>query len=256
MLIRTWNLYHGNSSPPRRAAFLDQMIELATADDPDVLCVQEVPAWALSRFTVGDVAARPPLGRSAGRVVTDLHHGLLRSAVAGQGNAVQVSPRLTVLEPQPADPEPALVPDGARRAPSGLGSSTRLAWAKERRVAQAVRLRAADGRTLLVCNVHCTSSRRPPPPGRGAAARRGVRVLGRRRRRRRRAGRRFQRHDRGVARAALTRDEPSGASRRPAPASITSSCAERPPGPSGSGRRPIVSTVTSSCRIMRRWRWS
>ena len=26
-------------------------------------------------------------------------------------------------------------------------------------MAQAVRLRAADGRTLLVCNVHCTSSR-------------------------------------------------------------------------------------------------
>ena len=44
------------------ASFLDEMIELATADDPDVLCVQEVPAWALGRFTVGDVAARPTLG--------------------------------------------------------------------------------------------------------------------------------------------------------------------------------------------------
>ena len=75
MLVRTWNLYHGNSSPPRRHAFLDEMIELATADDPDVLCLQEVPAWALPRFTAADVAARPIFGASVGRALTDLHHG-------------------------------------------------------------------------------------------------------------------------------------------------------------------------------------
>jgi endonuclease/exonuclease/phosphatase family metal-dependent hydrolase len=157
VLIRTWNLYHGNSSPPRRVAFLDRMIELAIADDPDVLCLQEVPAWALSRFTVGDVAARPPLGRSLGRVVTDLHHGLLRSAVAGQGNAVQVSPRLTVLDRSrlTLNPRPFRT---AKAHALGLGLSTRIAWAKERRVAQAVRVRTADERTVLVCNVHCTSS--------------------------------------------------------------------------------------------------
>jgi endonuclease/exonuclease/phosphatase family metal-dependent hydrolase len=157
VLIRTWNLYHGNSSPPRRGAFLDRMLELATVDDPDVLCVQEVPAWALSRFTIGDVAARPPLGRFFGRLVTDLHHGLLRSAVAGQGNAVQVSSRLTVLGRSrlTLNPRPFRV---VQARALGLGPSTRFAWAKERRVAQAVRLRAADGRTLLVCNVHCTSS--------------------------------------------------------------------------------------------------
>src|SRR5471030_3314580 len=133
------------------------MIELATADDPDVLCLQEVPAWALSRFTVGDVAARPPLGRSVGWMVTDLHHGLLRSAVAGQGNAVQVSPRVTVLDRSwlTLNPRPFRT---AEAHALGLGVSTRFAWAKERRVAQAVRLRTADGRTVLVCNVHCTSS--------------------------------------------------------------------------------------------------
>jgi endonuclease/exonuclease/phosphatase family metal-dependent hydrolase len=157
VLIRTWNLYHGNSWPPRRVAFLDQMIELATADDPDVLCLQEVPAWALSRFTAGEVAARPILGRSAGRRVTELHHGLLRSAVAGQGNAVRVSTRLSVLDRTRLILNPRPFRAATARA-LGLGLSTRLAWAKERRVAQAVRLRAADERTMLVCNVHCTSS--------------------------------------------------------------------------------------------------
>ena len=157
MLIRTWNLYHGNSSPPQRRAFLDEMIRLATADDPDVLCVQEVPAWALPRFTAGKLAARPLLGAAAGRALTDLNHGLLRSAFAGQGNAIHVSPRLTVLERRssPLNP-PTFRAQKARDL--ALGLRARLEWAKERRVAQAVRVRDSDGRTMLVCNVHCTSS--------------------------------------------------------------------------------------------------
>ena len=57
MLIRSWNLFHGNTVPPQRQAFLDEMLRRATADEPDVLCLQELPAWALTRFTVGDVAA-------------------------------------------------------------------------------------------------------------------------------------------------------------------------------------------------------
>ena len=67
MLVRTWNLFHGNALPPQRHSFLDAMVRLATADDPDVLCVQEAPARALGRFTVGDVAARPALGCSPPR---------------------------------------------------------------------------------------------------------------------------------------------------------------------------------------------
>jgi endonuclease/exonuclease/phosphatase family metal-dependent hydrolase len=39
----------------------------------------------------------------------------------------------------------------------GLRTVVRLAWARERRVVQALRLQAADGRTFLVANLHCTS---------------------------------------------------------------------------------------------------
>jgi endonuclease/exonuclease/phosphatase family metal-dependent hydrolase len=45
------------------------------------------------------------------------------------------------------------------RAALGLDRVTRLAWAKERRIVQAVRLEHEDGRTFLVANTHCTSSR-------------------------------------------------------------------------------------------------
>jgi endonuclease/exonuclease/phosphatase family metal-dependent hydrolase len=162
VLVRTWNLFHGNSSPPRRRAYLDEMLGLVTADDPDVLLLQEVPAFALGRFTAGDVAARPgigpvPIGAAAGRRLTELHHGLLRSAFSGQGNAIQVSPRLEVIDRKLLTLNPARFRRQAARSLS-LGPTARLAWAKERRIAQALRLRTADGQTLTVCNVHCTSA--------------------------------------------------------------------------------------------------
>ena len=47
MLVRSWNLFHGNTLPPGRRSRLEEMVRLATADRPDVLCLQEVPLWAL-----------------------------------------------------------------------------------------------------------------------------------------------------------------------------------------------------------------
>jgi endonuclease/exonuclease/phosphatase family metal-dependent hydrolase len=161
VLVRTWNLFHGNTVPPRRQAFLDEMVSLATADDPDVLCLQEVPAWALGRFTAGDVAARPRIGpvpctATIGKHLTGVNHGVLRSAFSGQGNAMQVSPRLRVLSHDRLTLNPRRFRDAqARRL--RLGLVARLAWAKERRVVQALRLADAGGRTYVVANTHCTS---------------------------------------------------------------------------------------------------
>jgi endonuclease/exonuclease/phosphatase family metal-dependent hydrolase len=94
MLVRTWNLFHGNASPPERRAFLRQMIELVTGDRPDVVCLQELPVWALRHLetwsgmhATGAVARRPLLPLGA-RAVTALNHGLLRSAVAGEADAI------------------------------------------------------------------------------------------------------------------------------------------------------------------------
>ena len=101
LLVRTWNLFHGNALPPERRAYLREMIELVTADDPDVVCLQEVPAWALGRLeewsgmqALGAVAAPPRLGSAElGRRITELHHGILRSAVTGEGLAILVARR-------------------------------------------------------------------------------------------------------------------------------------------------------------------
>lgn len=167
MLVRTWNVFHGNTKPPQRHAFLDDMLALAVADAPDVVCLQEVPAWALPLLddwsgyaSVGDVAARPTLGplpstARLGRVLTDVHHGWFRSAFSGQANAVLVSPRLRLLEHR-------MLVLNARRfrvhqaRVLGLDVIARLAWGKERRVCQMLRLRE-DERTFLLANLHATS---------------------------------------------------------------------------------------------------
>jgi endonuclease/exonuclease/phosphatase family metal-dependent hydrolase len=171
VLVRSWNLFHGNTKPPGRRAFLDEMVELATADDPDVLCLQEVPAWALGRFTIGDVAARSTIGplpipRGVGRALTDLHHGLLRSAFAGQGNAIQLSPRLRATAHWVLTLNTRRFRDAQARE-LGLSTVDRLAWGKERRIVQAVRTVAGDGRSYLVANMHCTGH---PSGGRVADA--------------------------------------------------------------------------------------
>jgi endonuclease/exonuclease/phosphatase family metal-dependent hydrolase len=94
MLVRTWNLFHGNASPPERRAFLRQMIELVTRDRPDVVCLQELPVWALdhlerwSGMHVSGAVARPPVVPLGARGVTALHHGLFRSAVTGEADAI------------------------------------------------------------------------------------------------------------------------------------------------------------------------
>jgi endonuclease/exonuclease/phosphatase family metal-dependent hydrolase len=108
VLVRSWNLFHGNTMPPRRRAYLREMIDLVTADRPDIVCLQELPGWALGR--VGRWAGmtelivwtkRPTLGplpshARVGRALTAPHHGIIRSAFAGQGNAILLAPGLTV----------------------------------------------------------------------------------------------------------------------------------------------------------------
>jgi endonuclease/exonuclease/phosphatase family metal-dependent hydrolase len=167
LLVRTWNLFHGNTRPPGRRAYLEEMVRLASADRPDVLCLQELPVWSLAELAawsgmtaVADVAQRPmfgpiPWSAELGRIVTELHHGLFRSAFTGQANAILLDTALTVADHRHV----VLNPWRLRRAQArrlGLGIVPRLAWAAERRICQAVRVQRPEG-TLLVGNLHATS---------------------------------------------------------------------------------------------------
>jgi endonuclease/exonuclease/phosphatase family metal-dependent hydrolase len=167
VLVRTWNVFHGNTQPPERKAFLSEMIGLVTADRPAVVLVQELPVWSLGRLggwsgmkPVGDVAARPLLGsnRAAlglGKAITDLNHGFFRSALTGEANAILVAldfriehHRTLVLNPLTFRLRE------ARRL--GLRLLDVAGWGKNRRVCQALRL-ANDRGTLVVANLHATT---------------------------------------------------------------------------------------------------
>ena len=143
------------------------MVRLASADGPDIVCLQEVPVWALDQLdewsgltAVGDVAQRPRLGpvpstAELGRRITEVHHGLFRSAFTGQANAILLRPGLRVLDHRSIP----LNPHSFRRAQArrlGLGVVPRLVWSKERRVCQAVRVQDGEA-TLVIGNLHATA---------------------------------------------------------------------------------------------------
>jgi endonuclease/exonuclease/phosphatase family metal-dependent hydrolase len=141
LLVRTWNLFHGNTSPPQRRAFLDEMVRLATRDHPDVLCLQELPLWSLSHLedwsgmrALPDVTRRAPLGVLLGRVITSLDHGHFRSGLTGQANAILLSPALRVRE----------------------RSSTALSGSSEPRRCEVARV-ILDERSLVIANAHLDS---------------------------------------------------------------------------------------------------
>ena len=143
LLVRSWNLFHGNTQPPGRASRLHAMIRLATADRPDVLCLQEVPLWALPRLARWSgmrarwvVTKQPWLPDWLGGAITRLHNGLFRSAIAGQANAILLAPGLEPLEHR------TLRIDDRRR---------------EQRWCHAVRLE-----TVVVANLHASNDFRHP----------------------------------------------------------------------------------------------
>src|SRR3954462_8476764 len=96
MLVRTWNVFHGNTYPPHPRAFLREMIELVTHDAPDIVCLQELPLWSLrhlerwSGLRAGSIGARRSRVESArlGGWRTSVKPGLLRSARTGEGYAI------------------------------------------------------------------------------------------------------------------------------------------------------------------------
>jgi endonuclease/exonuclease/phosphatase family metal-dependent hydrolase len=141
LLVRTWNVFHGNAQPPRRRGFLREMIQLASADRPDVLCLQELPVWSLplvDDWAAMDAArsiARRPFVLPGGLAgwITRRHQGFFRSGIAGQANAILVA-RGHGLE--------------------DLGDEQISEHGRERRTVQAVRL----ARGLVVANLHASNS--------------------------------------------------------------------------------------------------
>ena len=155
VLVRTWNVFHGNADPPRRKGFLHRMIEVATVDRPDVLCLQEVPVWALARLEAWSgmrsfgAVTRPPLWLGPLSMwITRAHQGFFRSGLAGQANAILVAEEHDAVD---------------------LGHAPISERGRERRIVQAVRL--AGPPSVVIANLHATNDFRDPGVPRAETAR-------------------------------------------------------------------------------------
>ena len=139
LLVRSWNVFHGRTDPPGRRGYLREMVALATADRPDVLCLQEVPVWALLRLgdwgggmTVVPAITRLPVWPAPlAAWLTRSHEAFFRSALAGQANAIVVRPEHAVED---------------------LGSARISLAGREVRLVSAVRLRST-----VFANLHASN---------------------------------------------------------------------------------------------------
>lgn len=153
LVVRTWNVYHGRTHPPTRRTHLRHMVELVTADRPDVVALQEVPVWALGRIERwSGMAARWAVTVPAlllaplARLLTEVNAAQLRSAVTGQANVVLVGERLRVGEQRLLQLNPE------------VGRWEWLRRGGQQRWCQAVEVRAAGGaHPLVVANLHATN---------------------------------------------------------------------------------------------------
>jgi endonuclease/exonuclease/phosphatase family metal-dependent hydrolase len=161
LLVRTWNVAHGRDRPPAgdthvhlRRKLLREMAALVTADRPQLVLLQEMPAWAgrlLCRVTGMAVAGAVaygahvpflhlPLPLRLGGAFARAFPDVARSQFEGQANALLYDGSLELV--------------AHRREP--LDRRRRLRG--EPRIAQLARLRhRASGRQLAVANVHAFS---------------------------------------------------------------------------------------------------
>jgi endonuclease/exonuclease/phosphatase family metal-dependent hydrolase len=152
VLVRSWNVFHGNTLPPNRRDHLAEMVRLVTADKPDVVCLQELPVWSRRRLegwsgmrAITDVARAPRLPPPLDHLVTSANNGLFRSLFTGQAQAILLRPGLEVEDRSVFVLNPR----------AGLGTG-----AGERRICQIVRLRRPAGDTVVLANLHSTNQAR------------------------------------------------------------------------------------------------
>lgn len=152
LLVRTWNVYHGRTHPVTRQPQLRRMIDLVTADKPDLVALQEVPLWALGKLddwtgmAVRWAVTVPALLLAPlAKLATDLDARRVRSSLTGQANVLLAGPhvelgeqRLLLLNPEVSKWEWLF-----RRGP-------------QQRFVQAVDA-TAYGRAFVAANVHTTN---------------------------------------------------------------------------------------------------
>jgi len=167
VIVRTWNLNRGNSAPPDRHSYLREMVELITTGDPDVVCLQEVPVWALDSIgewtamqAVSSRAARPHLGplrisAGLGHMLSSLDNGKFSRRFAGRGNVILFPAEAKVRSVKAITLNTNVFCE-ERGAQLGLTPKQMRDWEKERRICQLVQYEMPNRRRFIVATLHAT----------------------------------------------------------------------------------------------------
>ena len=145
-------MYHGRTHPVTRQTHLQRMIELVTADKPDLVALQEVPLWSLGKLddwtgmavrwavTVPAILLAP-----LAKLVTDIDARRVRSFLTGQANVLLAGPHVELGEQRLLllNPEVSKWDWLFRRGP-------------QQRFVQAVDV-TAYGQAFVMANVHTTN---------------------------------------------------------------------------------------------------
>ena len=130
LLVRTWNVFHGRTSPPSSALHLEEMVRTVVEDGPDVVAFQEVPVWALDRLEAWSGMTRRPRRRDVAA------RGSARTeADRAEPTTLAIAPHRPGERPAPLPPartgrqaanhplEPGVLQIGRGRAPVGSRSA-------------------------------------------------------------------------------------------------------------------------------------
>jgi endonuclease/exonuclease/phosphatase family metal-dependent hydrolase len=151
MLIRSWNLRLGKQ--------VRAMVELLTADRPGIVCLQEVPAWALP--SVGEwagmqaVTARtraPKAGILPAPGTVGKHFG---KGGGGEGNAI-LFPKEAKLRQEKTitlNTNPFCEEQAGKL---GLNLKQARAWEHDRRVCHIAKIELPNRRRILIANIRAT----------------------------------------------------------------------------------------------------
>ena len=159
--VRTWNVAHGRTVPSSTEDRLEEMVRRVSADDPDVVCLQEVPLWAFkqlgswSAMNVATAITRRASAGPLGHWITARAPRVFRSGLTGQGNAILVSKRHRMLGQQR---RLVLNPPQMRMRAArdrGLGFGRLVHWSKEQRVCHLCTVEVGD-ESAVVANTHLT----------------------------------------------------------------------------------------------------
>ena len=172
MLIRTWNLNLGNTVPKGRKPRVQEMVELITAETPDIVCLQEVPTWAirqLGRLSGGMQVATAvgkkepklgaiPISAGLGKTLAAPNAGKRSKKYAGKANAILFPKQATVrshktitLNTNPFVEDRGAQVRASRRSRCSGGSANAV-------FLQVLQYEMPDRQRYLVANLHTTST--------------------------------------------------------------------------------------------------